>query len=169
MIFPEKSVICSHFFILFFSCRFLFYSSRVFEKRRLQELHCGDAKSLCVPQVGTFLPHPTKQGNEEGSKLGSPAENLWGVGSLSTLSDGGETRKQPWHLQAGADFARAPAAQPNVTFWLPRNGERGAQSPGFHLRKVPSGDEMGPWGGCAVWILLFYPSCSNLYLFLGFF
>lgn len=64
----------------------------------MQKLRRGDAESLRDPQVGTFLAHPTKQGNKEGSKLGSLAENLWDAGSLSSFSEGGETRKQPWHL-----------------------------------------------------------------------
>lgn len=57
------------------------------------------------------------------SKLGSLAENLWDAGNLRSFSDGGETRKQPWHLHAGADFARQPDARPDIMFPLPRNQE----------------------------------------------
>lgn len=32
-------------------------------------------------------------------------ENLWGAVIIS-CSDGGETKKQPWHPQAGAGFAQ---------------------------------------------------------------
>lgn len=57
--------------------------------------------------LGWCLPGASWKGRRKASsfKLDSMDENLWGAVIIS-CSDGGETKKQPWHPQAGAGFAQ---------------------------------------------------------------
>lgn len=94
--FPEKAPICSHFFVLFSPC----FCLCLLEEETAGAAH---AKSIMILGLVPSWCIPPSNGMKRAPSL---AKNLWDAGGLSSFSDGGEARKQLWHLQADSGFAQ---------------------------------------------------------------